>query len=715
MPFPLSSTLGFFPLSALPRLLGIVCLAAWLCPVARASNPLGLTPGTAATVTLGQITTLANFNTSTAAADISYTNSDLATRSYVVRLPTGYNASDPAKTYGLVTYIDAGDAHTFPASYAAALDARNVIWIGGIGIGNAQFTDLRRGVAIMGAYRLSQLYPIDPARIYVSGLSGGSRTANDLAYLRSDYFRGFIGRVGSSLPAIIPGWQTAGSNSNVNNFDADYEYMSVNSADPSVVLPAYFRTVLMTQYGDFRRSEQLAVYRYGHLNHGNQVRLVMRPGGHSDEVGPSFTDALDFLYHPLVDLVWDRFQNSDLSTNPPSGGDTVAGTGFTSLSGTVSETTYSYNSTTHGVLRLNGDGAAVRANDTFTWKDPSGILLDARLRAETATGLNQQIGLHILPANAPETTPATQTGFHLYWVYGQPDRAELVTVDGTRKTLATWEHTATHPMNLATTVTSPQSGEGVVTEKTFWHNNNSAPAFAGRTQAFRGEDVRLVLNSVGFQLTFNRPAVNLTTAYTGKVVTATTDAVTTNPNETFPIVLQGFWSEVETAAINALPAGSYKLLLTNDAITPGQPVGNALVDELHLIASSSPTALQNWRALNFGTTSSTGTAADLADPDGDGLPNLLEYALASNPNAPASANAPTASLLPAPGSTLVLSFLRARSGLTYTVEASSTLAPDSWTVIATNPGTVSPTVPVTVTDSVAPAPSRFLRLRVTAP
>ncbi len=554
-----------------------------MCPgVLNAQNPLSLTPGVSANVTLGQLSNLSAFNTSTGSADISYSNTDLATRSYVVRLPAGFDAANPSKKYGIVTYIDSGTPHSFPASYAAALDAHDVIWIGGHGIDNTQATNLRRGVAIMGAFRMSELYNIDPARVYVSGLSGGGRTASDLAYLRSDFFHGFIGRVGSSIPAVIPGFQTAGTSSAVGNYDADYEIMGT-ATFPSVVLPSYFRVALMSQYGDFRRAENLAIYRYGHLNHGNTARMVMRPGGHSDEVGPSFTEAMDFLYHPLVDVIWDRFENANPGVNAQSGNKVVAGTGFTAVSGNVTETSYSYNSSTHGVLRLSGGGAAAESKDTFTWQNVSGILLDARLRAETAAGQNQQIGVHIVPA-AASGSAASQPGFHVYWCYGQPYRAEIVGADGTRKTLATWQHAATHPMSLTASVTSPQAGEGTVTEKTFW-NAATAPDYAGRTQAFRGEDMRIVLNSVGFQLTFNRPAGNLTTSYAG-VVTATTDAVTTDPNETFPILLQGFWSGVETALVNALPTGNYKLVLTNDAVTVGQAVGNAVVDEIHLVGPS---------------------------------------------------------------------------------------------------------------------------------
>lgn len=531
----------------------------------HAQNPLGLTPGVASNATLGQIVTLSNFNTSIATGEISYTNSDLATRQYVVRLPLGYNATDTTKKYGLITYIDAGDAHTFPSSYAAALDAHDIIWIGGQGIGNPQSTNLRMGVAIMGAFRMTQLYNIDPSRIYVSGLSGGGRTASSLGYLRHDFFRGFIGRVGASIPGTIPGWECAGQFT--SGPDDNYEVGSGSS----VVLPAAFRTALMTQTGDFRRAENLAIYRWGHLNHGNVARAIVRPGGHSDEVGDSFTDAVRFLYHPHVDVIWDRFENGLLAANVHAG-KTAAGSGFSALAGNVTETTYSYNSVNHGVLRLAGDGALAQANDAFAWKDNSGVLVDARVRSQNATtaGQNQQIGLHIV-ADGSTGAVASRPGFHVYWCYGAPYRAEVVSVTGERRTLATWEHAATHPMSLA------------ATDRTFW-GNATAPDAAGKTQSFRGEDVRVVLNATGFQLTFNRFANNVQTTYPG--VTINSQDTSTPYAEQIPMVLQGLWSSVETALVNALPSGNYRLLVSNSAITTGQPVGTAVVDEIRVVGSS---------------------------------------------------------------------------------------------------------------------------------
>jgi hypothetical protein len=124
------------------------------------------------------------------------------------------------------------------------------------------------------------------------------------------------------------------------------------------------------------------------------------------------------------------------------------------------------------------------------------------------------------------------------------------------------------------------------------------------------------------------------------------------------------------------------------------------------------TPLQAWRQANFGSSANAGTAADLADPDGDGASNFIEYALGTTPTSAASVAVPVAQLS---GLRLELTFPRARSDVTYAVEASADLA--AWTTIATNPGSVGQSVTVsdTVDVSFANPPRRFLRLRVSAP
>ena len=99
-----------------------------------------------------------------------------------------------------------------------------------------------------------------------------------------------------------------------------------------------------------------------------------------------------------------------------------------------------------------------------------------------------------------------------------------------------------------------------------------------------------------------------------------------------------------------------------------------------------------------------------ADPDADGLPNLLEYALAGDPMSAASAPSVTHSLTPSLPYSLRLTFTRHRADLDYAVEASSDLV--TWTIIATNPASVGQSATVADPVPLAESPRRFLRLRV---
>ena len=144
--------------------------------------------------------------------------------------------------------------------------------------------------------------------------------------------------------------------------------------------------------------------------------------------------------------------------------------------------------------------------------------------------------------------------------------------------------------------------------------------------------------------------------------------------------------------------------------------------------------LQQWRALYFGTTNNSGNAANSANPDGDSLVNLLEYAFALNPT----------NQNPAPQFTPVLvqsnntvwfgcSFPRnAKAGdIAFEVQAAPVPSSSDWLNIATRSaggGWTGPaiawessatqdTVRVTVlnTQPLALATNRFLRLQVLAP
>lgn len=140
-----------------------------------------------------------------------------------------------------------------------------------------------------------------------------------------------------------------------------------------------------------------------------------------------------------------------------------------------------------------------------------------------------------------------------------------------------------------------------------------------------------------------------------------------------------------------------------------------------------------WAQQHFGAQAGSPDAAPTADFDHDGLSNLLEYALGSDPTL-ASVNALPAPAIRTYGGAPYVSFKFNRSSsstdLTYIVEASGDLA--KWATVASSsagavtsgPGFVAetgaaPTFTVEVRDTQPEdsvnAPRRFLRLRVTSP
>lgn len=67
--------------------------------------------------------------------------------------------------------------------------------------------------------------------------------------------------------------------------------------------------------------------------------------------------------------------------------------------------------------------------------------------------------------------------------------------------------------------------------------------------------------------------------------------------------------------------------------------GGALFAEATFNLTIDLTSTQSWQITNFGADSSNPViAGDLADPDGDGLENLIEYALGTNPKTPGKIN-----------------------------------------------------------------------------
>ncbi len=119
-----------------------------------------------------------------------------------------------------------------------------------------------------------------------------------------------------------------------------------------------------------------------------------------------------------------------------------------------------------------------------------------------------------------------------------------------------------------------------------------------------------------------------------------------------------------------------------------------------------------WRLANFGTTANAGNAADTADPDGDGMNNLAEFAAGTNPN---SASDRFKVLTTARTATSFTATAAGRAGRSYLLERSAAaLASGSWASVASQ-GPLATDGPVSLTDSAIPPKAAFYRIRVTVP
>lgn len=174
-----------------------------------------------------------------------------------------------------------------------------------------------------------------------------------------------------------------------------------------------------------------------------------------------------------------------------------------------------------------------------------------------------------------------------------------------------------------------------------------------------------------------------------------------------PLAPGSAWNASAPSFVFTLPGG---LLAGSSVVFDTDASPNELVLSL-------ATGIDKWRYANFGTISDSGTASDTFDADGDGEPNLLEFATAQNPTA-ATLQTPRLKLN---GATIEFTYTRSiaamASGVTFTVEWSDTLADGSWTASGVAQSMVPGSDNGTTQQWRAAVPAgsqtkRFMRLRV---
>lgn len=128
---------------------------------------------------------------------------DLSEEKFVVYVPT----TKPANGYGLIVFVPPWDVGKVPNAWTDVLDQYGLIYVSAANSGNdANPIARREPLALLAYANVVKRYPIDPARVYVSGFSGGSRIAMRLALAYPDIFRGALLNSGSDPigDAVVP-------------------------------------------------------------------------------------------------------------------------------------------------------------------------------------------------------------------------------------------------------------------------------------------------------------------------------------------------------------------------------------------------------------------------------------------------------------------------------------------------------------------------------
>jgi hypothetical protein len=160
-----------------------------------------------------------------------------------------------------------------------------------------------------------------------------------------------------------------------------------------------------------------------------------------------------------------------------------------------------------------------------------------------------------------------------------------------------------------------------------------------------------------------------------------------------------------------LAYGTYSATLLVQTGDANQPL-------VTLPVSLAITPRATWRQTHFGTAQNSGNAADTADPDHDGIINILEYAFNTDPNVP-NANPISFAIV---GNHLTVTFKRthpAPADIIYTPQVANDLTSGVWnsgpaftSQTVTNNGDGTETVVVTDNIAIGSTPAHFLRILI---
>lgn len=183
---------------------------------------------------------------------------------YRVRIPPGESRK------GVLVFVNSGESGEMPRTWAAQLDAQNLIWIAADDFGNQHPRPQRILAAIAALKLIETTESIDAQRLYIAGISGGGGIASEVMTRFPQYFRGAMYIVGGEL------WTA--------------------TEEPFLPQIAANRYVFITGSADFNQLHMQRLYKnYRQAGISEAMLMDIRHFGHQYPNAEQLGKAIDFL------------------------------------------------------------------------------------------------------------------------------------------------------------------------------------------------------------------------------------------------------------------------------------------------------------------------------------------------------------------------------------------------------------------------------------
>lgn len=307
--------------------------------------------------------------------------------SYDVYVPPSYDGTKP---FGVVVYITS-DPSTGIVLQTASKD-KNVIWIAPRNVGNNANSTDRYGAALLAAYRAKELFNIDSRRVYLSGKSGGARTASGLAFYHSEVIHGVAPSSGFALPRlneVTPDYIPNTSGQSDSYFDYSdqpflFYYLTNTPLHNSIEAAGRankLRSYIMTRYDDYREDYFVEGFHCAFEPQGQTCFLYDGPGTHQDATDAEMEEAINYL---------DRDDIFPVNANITAGAGGFSGMANISQSGASAAEATAGGNTTYTLTPMLTAVAAAKTGSTFYWDNANGSTVRWLWEVKNAAPANQK-------------------------------------------------------------------------------------------------------------------------------------------------------------------------------------------------------------------------------------------------------------------------------------------------------------------------------------